>query len=173
VHRLITSLLNPRVAPAAALVEAYHARWEEELAFDELETHQRPPRPLRSQTPVGVLQEIYGLLLAHYVVRAVMVEAAATAPTPLSPPRLSFLTTLRLIQTPLPEFQRTAPADHPRLYHQLLADVARAPLPPRRTRSNPRVVKRKAQDVELPRQSPLPPPLAPAHQSLPRGDRPR
>lgn len=47
-HRLPTSLLNPRVAPATALVEAYHARWEEELAFDEVETHQRPPRPLRS-----------------------------------------------------------------------------------------------------------------------------
>jgi Insertion element 4 transposase N-terminal/Transposase DDE domain len=149
VHRLITSLLNPRVAPATALVEAYHARWEEELAFDEVETHQRPPQPLRSQTPVGVIQEIYGLLLAHYVVRAVMVEAAATAPTPLPPTRLSFLTTLRLIQTTLPEFQRTAPADHPRLYHQLLADVARAPLPLRRTRSNPRVVKRKMSNFRV------------------------
>jgi hypothetical protein len=143
VHRLITSLLNPRVAPAIALVEAYHARWEEELAFDEVETHQRPPRPLRSQTPVGVIQEIYGLLLAHYVVRAVMAEAATAAPTPLPPTRLSFLTTLRLIRTTLPEFHRTAPADHPRLYRQLLADIVATPLPPRRTRSYPRVVKRK------------------------------
>src|SRR5439155_11236371 len=80
VHRLITSLLNPRIAPAAALLAAYHARWEEELTFDEVETHQRPPRPLRSQTPVGVIQEIYGLLLAHYLVRAVLVDAATTAP---------------------------------------------------------------------------------------------
>jgi hypothetical protein len=144
VHRLVTSLLNPRVAPAAALVEAYHARWEEELAFDELETHQRPPRPLRSQTPVGVLQEIYGLLLAHYVIRAVTVEAAATAtPAPLPPSRVSFLTTLRLIRIALPEFHRTAPVDQPRLYRQLLADVVARPLPPRRNRSNPRVVKQK------------------------------
>jgi hypothetical protein len=149
VHRLITSLLNPRVAPAAALVEAYHARWEEELTFDELESHQRPPRPLRSQTPVGVIQEIYGLLLAHYVVRAVMAEAAATAPTPLPPTRLSFLTTLRLIRTVLPELQRTASTDQPRLYRQLLADSARAPLPPRRTRSNPRVVKRKMSNFRV------------------------
>lgn len=149
VHRLITSLLNPRVAPAAALVEAYHARWEEELAFDELETHQRPPRPLRSQTPVGVIQEIYGLLLAHYVVRAVMVDAAATAPTPLPPTRLSFLTTLRLIRTTLPEFQRTATADHPRLYQQLLADIVATPLPRRRIRSYPRVVKRKMSNFRV------------------------
>jgi hypothetical protein len=105
--------------------------------------HQRPPRPLRSQPPVGVLQEIDGLLLAHDVGRAVMVEAAAVAPTPLAPTRLSFLTTLRLIRTTFPEFHRTAPADHPRRYRQLLADIVAAPLPPRRHRSSPRVVKRK------------------------------
>jgi hypothetical protein len=140
-HRLITSLLDPRAAPATALVLAYHARWQEEVGFDELETHQRPPRPLRSQTPGGVIQEVYGLLLAHYVVRAVMVDAAAAAGLP--PTRLSFLATLRIIRVTLPEFHRTAPADHPRLYRQLLADVAAHPLPPRRNRSNPRVVKRK------------------------------
>jgi hypothetical protein len=141
VHRLITSLLLPQRAPARALVLAYHARWEVELTFDELESHQRPPRPLRSQTPVGVLQEIYGLLLAHYVVRAVLVDAAA--PTGLSPTRLSFVTTLRLIRDALPEFHRSGPAAHPRLYRQLLRDVAATPLPPRRVRSYPRVVKQK------------------------------
>ena len=140
-HRLLTSLLDPRVAPAKALVLAYHARWEEEVGFDELETHQRPPRPLRSRTPVGVLQEVYGLLLAHYVVRAVMADAAATAGLP--PTRLRFLATLHLIRATLPEAHRTAPGDHPRLYRQLLADAAAHPLPPRRDRSNPRVVKRK------------------------------
>jgi Insertion element 4 transposase N-terminal/Transposase DDE domain len=149
VHRLITSLLNPRVAPAGALVEAYHARWEEEVVFDELETHQRPPRPLRSRTPVGVLQEVYGLLLAHYVVRAVMADAAAQAPAPTSPTRLSFLTSLRLIRTAVPELQRTAPADHPRLYRQLLADIARWPLPARRNRTNPRVVKQKMSNFRV------------------------
>jgi hypothetical protein len=150
VHRLVTSLLNPRAAPAGALVEAYHARWEEELAFDELETHQRPPRPLRSRTPTGVLQEVYGLLLAHYVVRAVMAAAAATAtPAPLPPTRLSFLTALRLIRTAVPELQRTAPADHPRLYRQLLADLVRHPLPPRRNRNYPRVVKQKMSNFRV------------------------
>jgi hypothetical protein len=154
VHRLITSLLNPRRAPALALVEAYHARWEEELVFDELETHQRPPRPLRSQTPVGVVQEIYGLLLAHYVIRAVMAAAAAAAtatPTgaPLPPTRLSFLTALRLIRTTVPELQRTAPADQPRLYRQVLADLLARPLPRRRNRSNPRVVKQKMSNFRV------------------------
>ena len=48
----------------------YHERWEEELAIDEVKTHQNRDEPvLRSQTPAGVVQEIEGLLLAHFVVR--------------------------------------------------------------------------------------------------------
>ncbi len=141
-HRLITSLLEPVEAPAEELVAAYHARWELELAVDEIKTHQRPSqRPLRSQKPVGVIQEVYGLLVAHYVVRAVMVEAAQQAG--LAPTRLSFTNTLRIIREMIPEAQRTAAVDHPRLYRQLLADVAATPLPPRANRTNPRVVKRK------------------------------
>jgi hypothetical protein len=141
-HRLITSLLDCASAPARDLVLAYHARWEFELAVDEMKTHQRPPqRPLRSERPVGVIQEVYGLLVAHYVVRAVMADAAKTAD--LAPSRLSFTHTLRVIREMAPEVQRTAARDHPRLYRQLLADVAAEPLPPRANRSNPRVVKRK------------------------------
>jgi len=90
---------------------------------------------------VGVVQEIYALLIAHYVVRAVMVEAAERAELP--PSRLSFTNTLRLIREMIPEAQCTAKADHPRLYRRLLEDVAARPLAPRTNRRNPRVVKRK------------------------------
>ncbi|MCA1838262.1 MAG: transposase [Actinobacteria bacterium] len=141
-HRLITSLLDPEHAPAEELVMAYHFRWEFELAVDEIKSHQRlPQEPLRSKKPVGVIQEIYGLLIAHYVVRAVMVEAARTLE--LAPSRLSFTGALRLIREMIPEVQRTAAADHPRLYRQLLADIAATLLRPRTNRSNPRVIKRK------------------------------
>jgi Insertion element 4 transposase N-terminal/Transposase DDE domain len=141
-HRLITSLLDPERAGAEELVVAYHSRWEFELAIDEIKSHQRRPQaPLRSKKAVGVIQEIYGLLIAHYVVRAVMVEAAKKAELP--PSRLSFTDTLRLIREMIPEAQRTAKADHPRLYLRLLEDVAARPLAPRRNRCNPRVLKRK------------------------------
>jgi hypothetical protein len=141
-HRLITSLLDPERAGAEELVVAYHSRWEFELATDEIKSHQRAPHtPLRSKKAVGVVQEIYGLLIAHYVVRAVMVEAAKKAALP--PSRLSFTNTLRLIREMIPEAQRTAKADHPRLYRGLLEDVAARPLAPRANRCNPRVVKRK------------------------------
>ena len=91
-HRLITSLLDPDLAPAQEIVVAYHARWEFELAVDEIKTHQRQPqKPLRSERPVGVIQEAYGLLVAHYVVRAVMTDAAQTVALP--PSRMSFTKT--------------------------------------------------------------------------------
>jgi len=79
-HRLVTTLLDAQAAPALDLIYAYHERWEIELTIDEIDTHQRlAQHPLRSQRPVGVIQELYGLLLAHYAVRAIMTEAAAQA----------------------------------------------------------------------------------------------
>ena len=43
---------------------------------------------LRSQTPGGVVQELYGLLLGHYVIRVLMHEAAASRG--IDPQRISF-----------------------------------------------------------------------------------
>lgn len=141
-RRVVTTLLDHTLAPARDLVCAYHERWEVELVVAEVETRQRPAdAPLRSEKPVGVIQELYALLLAHYAVRALMHEAARAAG--LDPDRLSFVHALRLIHAAIPEFQQAAPADHPHLYARLLRDLAAAPLPPRRARTNPRVVKRK------------------------------
>jgi hypothetical protein len=65
-YRVLTTLLNPRHAPAHDLACAYHERWEIEIVIDEIDTHQRlASRTLRSLRPVGVIQELYGLLLAH------------------------------------------------------------------------------------------------------------
>lgn len=140
-HRLLTTLLDPDATPAVELILTYHERWEVELVIDELDTDQRDStQPLRSRTPTGVLQELYGLLVAHYAVRCVMVDAAAEAA--LDPRRLSFVNAARLVSNAVLEFQIVAPADHPRLYARLLADVRRYRLPARTDRLNPRVVKR-------------------------------
>jgi hypothetical protein len=138
-HRLVTSLVDPAHAPADQLVIAYHARWEWEVAMDEIKTHQRPATPLRSEKPVGVIQEIFALLLAHYVVRAVMADAAAMVGLP--PVRLSFLGALRVIREAVPELQGGSRRQRRRVYRQLLADIVAVPLPPRANRCAPRVVK--------------------------------
>jgi hypothetical protein len=88
-YRLVTTLLNPRVAPALDLVVLYHERWEVELVIDEIKTHERAQRKvLRSKTPEGVHQELYGIFLAHYAVRVMMARAALEVG--VDPDRLSF-----------------------------------------------------------------------------------
>lgn len=142
-HRLLTSLLDPAIAPALELILTYHERWEIELTIDEVATHQLTPIPMRSKRPEGVIQELYALLLAHFIVRTLMVEAAASAPAPLAPTHLSFLGSLRLLREALPDFQRYHAQAHPTIHARLLADLAAVILPPRAQRANPRVVKQR------------------------------
>jgi hypothetical protein len=139
-HRLLTTLLDEALDPAEALIALYHERWEEELTIDELKTHQRERPVLRSRTPGGVVQELYGLLLGHYVIRVLMQEAAAGHG--IDPQRVSFTGALKILRCRLPE----CPASRRGLrqwYHNLVAEVAEEVLEERRDRINPRVIKRK------------------------------
>src|SRR5260221_10140913 len=90
VYRLVTTILDHKLAPAVELAALYHERWEIETAFDELKTHLRGANiVLRSKTPDLVRQEFYRLLMAHFAVRGLMHEAALSAdedPHPLSFP---------------------------------------------------------------------------------------
>jgi hypothetical protein len=161
-NRLITTLLDPTACPALDLIVLYHERWEVELTLDEVKVHQRLlPRPLRSLKPVGVIQELYALLLAHFVVRFVMHEAGLAFR--LDPDRLSFVESRRLIQAAIPEFQLVDPAFHDRLWRRLLRDIVRHILPLRRNRTQPRVVKRKMSNFKLKR---------PEHRAVPQPTQP-
>ena len=139
-HRLLTTLLDEELDPAKALIVVYHERWEEELTIDELKTHQRERPVLRSQTPGGVVQELYGLLLGHYIIRVLMQEAASTQG--IDPRRLSFTATLKILRCRLPECPKSESGLR-RWYQDLVAEVAEEVLEKRRDRINPRVIKRK------------------------------
>jgi Insertion element 4 transposase N-terminal/Transposase DDE domain len=92
---VITNVTDFQDLPAPELAAAYHQRWEIELVFDEIETHQRGPAAiLRSRSPGLVLQELYGLLITHYAIRKLMTEAADQAD--IDPDRLSFIRALRI-----------------------------------------------------------------------------
>jgi len=145
-HRLLTNLFDQEMLPALEIACHYHERWEEELTFDEQKTHQDPPRPskpthLRSQTPEGVIQELYALSLAHYVVRALMAEAAKK--DKLDVDRLSFTGCLQILQGRLPECDSSTPLDLEHWYRLLLEEMAQERIELRRNRVNPRVIKRK------------------------------
>jgi len=142
-HRLVTTLLDPQQAPALELIHCYHERWEIEACIDEQKTHLRlSGQPLRSKDPGLVRQELYGLLLAHYLVRWWMHQSACQAD--LDPDRLSFTHAVEVLDTACYEFALVPREEFPRLQKRLLTDL-REPstlLPPRRLRFYPRVVKR-------------------------------
>ena len=101
IYRLITTILDPKLAPAKELAALYHERWEIETALDELKTHLRGAQiVLRSKTPELVQQEFYGLLMAHFAIRGLMHEAALQANE--DPDRLSFVHTVHVVQRRLP-----------------------------------------------------------------------
>ena len=142
-HRLVTTLLDPEQAPAKTLILLYHERWEIEACIDETRTHQRlATLPLRSRTPLGVLQELYGLVLAHSAVRCLMATSAAQAG--LDPDRLSFTHALHVLDDVLVLWPLVQPQARPCFWQHVLAELRQPStlLPPRRLRFNPRVLKR-------------------------------
>ncbi len=113
-YRVVTSILDPRQAPAEELANVYGQRWELENALDELKIHLRGPRVvLRSKTPPLVFQEFYGLLLAHFCVRSLMHEAAHKARE--DPDRLSFSHCVQVIRRKLPISGSFSPSGSPDL----------------------------------------------------------
>lgn len=99
-YRLFTTILDPDEVSATDLAAAYTQRWEIELTFDELKTHQRGPRTvLRSKSPDLVLQEIWGHLCCHYAIRSLMTEAATHSGH--DPDRVSFVAALRITRQTL------------------------------------------------------------------------
>ena len=108
-YRLVTTILDPKKAPAEQLAALYHERWEIETAFDELKTHLRGAQiVLRSKTPNLVKQEFYGLLMAHFAIRGLMHEAALKAGE--EPDRLSFIHAVRVVRRKLPFYGAIPPS---------------------------------------------------------------
>jgi hypothetical protein len=109
IYRLITTILDHKLAPAKEMAALYHERWEIETALDELKTHLRGARiVLRSKTPELVKQEFYGLLMAHFAIRGLMHEAALKADE--DPDRLSFLHSVRVVQRRMARFAAIPPS---------------------------------------------------------------
>ena len=148
--RIVTTLLDPTAFPAVELAVSYHERWDIEETYDELEVHLLGgSAPLRSQTVVGVLQEIYGLLIAHYAIRALMHEAAVRAE--IDPDALSFTAAVTLVQEAIRDFQLVDPSQHEALFSWLFREIAKHRVQQRLPRSNPRVVRRKMSNFPLKR----------------------
>ena len=140
---LLTSLLDAEKYPAEELIDLYHERWELELGYDEVKTHLLERREaIRSKTPTGVRQELWGIAIAYNLVRVEMERVAAEAQVP--PTRISFVTSLAMIREELLglTLPRMTPGAIPASLGRLRRRLKRLVLPPRRPeRSYPRAVK--------------------------------
>lgn len=139
---LLTSLLDPTRYPRDEIVALYHERWELELGFDEVKTEVlERQEAIRSKTPAGVEQEVWGIALAYNLVRLEMERAAKVAGVP--PVRMSFAACFRAIKFQLLLFAAISPGKMSKVLERFHHDLAAScVLPPRRSeRLYPRAVK--------------------------------
>jgi hypothetical protein len=153
--RLVTDVMDESIS-AAEFIKLYHRRWEVEITFDEAKTTQLAPAKgtghteLRSMTPRGVFQEVYALLASYTLLRRTITVAAEEHG--LQPTEISFSDALRVIKNTISVMAGADTTELPRLYRQMLADIAACRL--RRVcrpRRYPRVVKRKVGKYALKR----------------------
>ncbi len=114
----MTNLMDAEEYPATEIIMEYHERWEEELVFDEQKTHQDPRRAekttnLRSETTDGLKQELYAMSLGHFVIRAMMLEAATEAKIDVD--QLSFKGSFQILKTRLAECHPRSEAEFSQL----------------------------------------------------------
>jgi len=143
VYRLVTDLMDISTFGALLLAQEYHQRWEAENTLDELKIHLNGRKTLiRSKNPREVVQEIYGWLLGHYCIRVTMFQSAAIVG--ISPLRLSFTGTLRVIRRAIPLFQQNVnSSQNINIYLSwLISEILDLEIPPPQNRINPRVVKK-------------------------------
>ena len=138
---LLTSLLDPKAYPASEIAELYHERWELELGYDELKTDVlEQEEAIRSETPDGVRQELWGMAIAYNLVRREMDLVAREMDLP--PRRFSFIAALRLIRDLFYWAAIASPGALPKRVRKMRINLARLILPPRRSdRRYPRHVK--------------------------------
>lgn len=140
-YRLMTTLLDPFLYPARDLAVLYHERWHVELVIDEARTHLRlSARTLRSLNPEGVIQEIYALLIAHIVVRTIMLRAASQAQ--IAPTQISFTETIRIMDENLIPLSLVSVPRRDHMIEALYHEIAQQRVPLQPVRIQPRVVKR-------------------------------
>jgi hypothetical protein len=142
---LVTNILDPKIT-AREIALHYHQRWDIEVAYDEIKTHQcatlrgQSPTTFRSKRPDLVKQELYALLIMYNTVRLLIYQAAVEQGK--DPRFISFLDALHHIIDAAPMMTADASEHTADRFRYLLLVIADCDIDrPRRQRINPRVVK--------------------------------
>jgi hypothetical protein len=155
--RLITTLLDPSIV-AIEIIKHYHKRWDIEISYDEIKTHQcatlkgHEPTIFRSKRSDLVEQEFYAMLTIYNLTRELIFEAANKHGS--IPLHISFLDTLQLIFESVPFISIADKIKKNETINYLLKMIAESLIDrPRRHRSNPRVVKIKMSNFKRKRRT--------------------
>jgi hypothetical protein len=140
-YRLVTPLLDPARYPAGDAVTLYHERWEIETAYLEMKSTILGGRVLRARTPDGIDQEVYALLVTYQALRTAIADAARTI-TGADPDRASFTIALNAARDQVILAQGVIAGTTIDLAGAIGRAVLASPMPARRLRTSPRVVKR-------------------------------
>jgi hypothetical protein len=142
--QLVTTLLDPTLYPAAEILTAYLRRWRMEMCLDDLKTSLKIEQ-LRCKTPALIQKELMLNLIAHNLLRWLMVQAAAAHHVPLE--RISFKGTAdALRQFSYAMSQTRLPKSRRKLWEALLRAIAEDLIPDRPGRREPRAIKRLRRD---------------------------
>jgi hypothetical protein len=141
---IITNIVNEEIATAKELAELYSQRWEAEIVFSDVKKsfHTRADDLLvRSKCVVTILQELYGYLLAHYIIRKLMFEASLINGE--DPDLLSFKGAAEIIE--LFSFQMMSLCKYQRskMYIKMIEAISKCMCSKSRGKLNKRGVRRK------------------------------
>ena len=139
-YRLITTLLDHRRHPAAAVIRLYHERWEIESAYLALRHTLLNGHVLRSGDRAGLEQETWALLTLYQLLRMAIVTAVETRPG-TDPDRASFTAALEAARDQLTAARGICPDGPADLPGAIGRAVLAALLPARRPRYSARKVK--------------------------------
>jgi len=143
---IATTLTDARLFPAQAFAELFRRRWNVELYFRDIKIALRMD-VLRCLTPQMVRKELAMHVIAYNLIRATMLQAAQAANKDVD--RMSFKGTCQTLRewaallALAPNRQRSA------LHAALLHAIARAPVPARPNRTEPRARKRRPKNYQL------------------------
>jgi hypothetical protein len=139
-YQLVTTVTDPDTT-AAELIRLYHERWEIETTFLELKQTILDGQVLRARTPGGIEQEIYALLVTYQALRTAIADATLTRPD-VDPDRCSFTVALAAAREQLTKAEGVIDDTVIDLIGVIGRRVLDDPMPDRRCRVSPRVVKR-------------------------------
>ena len=143
---VVTTLLDSREFPASDIAGLHLRRWNIELFFRNIKTTMGMDI-LSCRSPGMIEIELWMYVIAHNLVRALMMESALRSDTPIS--RISFKGTISTLRQWTPFLAVSGRETSITRYFLLLDYIARDKLPYRPNRMEPRARKRRPKAYQL------------------------